>query len=362
MTHRKLILTLSVPIVFIVLLGGFIVAYEMRQPPLDRLQQALDSVESARTARAEQWAGDDMQKARRHLGAAQQAIRDVSSGWWPFESYHIADSLLTESIRLSQLAAARARERLATTRDGISSDVIASRDSLGIWRSVLDSDLPRAEDESLHRAASFSVQMAEALLEKGQHEAAREYADSARVLFQTLEDKYHQHAASSRQWVRKSQEWISRTLDESRTSGKTALIVDKTKHRLFVVTGGRIVDSTDCELGFNSGHQKRISGDGATPEGMYRVTRVNGRSKYYRALLLNYPNEDDRKRFKYNLEAGVIRADSKMGSLIEIHGHGGQGRDWTDGCVAVSDRTMDMLVKVAPEGTAVTVVRAWENR
>jgi lipoprotein-anchoring transpeptidase ErfK/SrfK len=44
------------------------------------------------------------------------------------------------------------------------------------------------------------------------------------------------------------------------------------------------------------------------------------------------------------------------GSLIEIHGHGGTGRDWTDGCVALSNEDMDQLFSRVRVGTPVTIV------
>jgi hypothetical protein len=42
--------------------------------------------------------------------------------------------------------------------------------------------------------------------------------------------------------------------------------------------------------------------------------------------------------------------------LIEIHGHGGRGTDWTQGCVALSNSDMDDLVRYVGVGTPVTIV------
>ena len=44
------------------------------------------------------------------------------------------------------------------------------------------------------------------------------------------------------------------------------------------------------------------------------------------------------------------------GLPIEIHGDGGQGRDWTDGCVALTDRDMDKVFARSRVGTPVTIV------
>ena len=42
--------------------------------------------------------------------------------------------------------------------------------------------------------------------------------------------------------------------------------------------------------------------------------------------------------------------------MIEIHGNGGKGIDWTEGCVALTDKEMDVVFKIAKVGTPVTIV------
>jgi murein L,D-transpeptidase YafK len=123
-----------------------------------------------------------------------------------------------------------------------------------------------------------------------------------------------------------------------------------------LLSAGRIIKSYSCDLGFNSGHDKNKKGDGATPEGMYRITKVMNVSKYYKALKLNYPNQADREKFRMNKRAGLIAANASIGGLIEIHGSGGTARDWTDGCVAISNGDMDDLIKKVGVGTPVTIV------
>ena len=47
---------------------------------------------------------------------------------------------------------------------------------------------------------------------------------------------------------------------------------------------------------------------------------------------------------------------AKIGGLIEIHGNGGKGIDWTEGCVALTDREMDTVFKIVRVGTPVTII------
>jgi murein L,D-transpeptidase YafK len=152
--------------------------------------------------------------------------------------------------------------------------------------------------------------------------------------------------------------WVEQTLAESRKQGTYALIVDKSAHKTYLAKSGRLVHTYDCELGYNSAHNKMFAGDGATPEGKYRVTQVKPRgSKYYKALLLSYPNQSDQKRFGENKKKGIISAQAHIGGFIEIHGEGGKNQDWTEGCVALTNRDMDHLMQYVRAGTRVTIVR-----
>ncbi|MFZ5981595.1 MAG: L,D-transpeptidase family protein [Candidatus Zixiibacteriota bacterium] len=346
----------------ILLFGGLVVMRELRRPPLEKSRQAMDSLEAARLSRSDLGKNENYRSAKGCLTAGQAAMKEVSDSWWPFSSYRTADSLFDESIRLSKLVLSQAQKERARREVNIKQTISGLRDSVSTWRDFLDYSLPRLENELLYRNAFFRLQMAESLLQKERYEAAGELADSVRVFLKNFQKRQKQHTISSQLWIEKSREWTARTVTESKASSQPALIVDKSRHFLYILKKGQVIDSLACELGYNSGHQKRVSGDGATPEGMYRVVRINKASKYYRALVLDYPNKDDKLRFQSNLEAGSIPPDSKIGSLIEIHGHGGQGRDWTDGCVAVTDRNMDRLLHLVPVGAAVTIVRIWKER
>jgi murein L,D-transpeptidase YafK len=81
-----------------------------------------------------------------------------------------------------------------------------------------------------------------------------------------------------------------------------------------------------------------------------------GQSVYHRALLLDYPNAEDKKRFAAAKKRGEIPRASAIGGLIEIHGDGGRGQNWTDGCVALRNADMDDLFARVRLGTRVTIV------
>jgi murein L,D-transpeptidase YafK len=113
-----------------------------------------------------------------------------------------------------------------------------------------------------------------------------------------------------------------------------------------------------ADLGSNRLQQKRHAGDKATPEGRYHVTarKEGGQTRYHKALLLDYPNGEDRSRFARIRAEGGVPDGVGPGRHIEIHGHGGRERDWTDGCVALADADIDAVFARVPVGTPVTIV------
>ena len=136
------------------------------------------------------------------------------------------------------------------------------------------------------------------------------------------------------------------------------ILVLKEKNLLLLLRNGETVERYDAEVGANALGVKRSQGDRATPEGRYRIVKKKdlGQSVYHRALLLDYPNAEDRRRFAAAKKRGEIPRASAIGGLIEIHGDGGRGQNWTDGCVALRNRDMDELYARVPLGTRVTIV------
>ena len=155
----------------------------------------------------------------------------------------------------------------------------------------------------------------------------------------------------------------NQTIAQSRASGETAFVVDKLERRLYVYLAGKRVGTYEAELGAKGLRRKLHTGDQATPEGRYRVTEVRGigRTQFYKALLIDYPNLEDRARYSFGRRAGQVPPGAGIGSLIEIHGDGGQGRDWTDGCVALANHDMDAVFARAHVGTPVTIVGTLEE-
>jgi len=152
--------------------------------------------------------------------------------------------------------------------------------------------------------------------------------------------------------------WVDKTIRESRQNQSYSIIIDKYSRKCLIYNGGVKKYEYHIELGKNWVGDKRVKGDKATPEGMYKVVKKfgSGRTKYHKALLIDYPNETDKAEFKQEIASGTLPRTAKIGSLIEIHGDGGRGIDWTEGCIALTNSEMDIVFKLAKEGTPVTII------
>jgi len=172
---------------------------------------------------------------------------------------------------------------------------------------------------------------------------------------EALDSRYARFSDPS--WRKRWQSWADGAVAASR-GGKVAIVVHKLDRRVYVYRDGRLAEKFDADLGRNALVDKVTAGDGATPEGRYHVTekRANGTTRWYKALMLNYPNEEDLKNFHAMRRRGEIPRGRGPGGLIEIHGHGGKESNWTDGCVAVRNAAMDRLFAAVPVGTPVAIV------
>jgi hypothetical protein len=155
-------------------------------------------------------------------------------------------------------------------------------------------------------------------------------------------------------YLEKWEGWIKQTISESEKNGKFAVVIIKIDRKLIVYKEGKPVMSFDVGLGPNSLADKTHAGDYATPEGKYRIVKKIPTSQYYRALLLDYPNEEDKKRFQQEQREGLIPPGVSIGGLIEIHG-GGQD-SITNGCISLENENMDKLFDLLNVGTPITIV------
>ncbi|AGA90661.1 hypothetical protein Thimo_1895 [Thioflavicoccus mobilis 8321] len=137
------------------------------------------------------------------------------------------------------------------------------------------------------------------------------------------------------------------------------VILEKSARRLKLMANGQTLRAYRVGLGDNPiGHKER-QGDERTPEGDYVLDWRNPNSNYYKAIHISYPNAQDR------FLAQLLGEDP--GGMIMIHGMPNYiaseavrreyiGRDWTDGCIAVTNQEMDEIWALVRDGTPIRIL------
>jgi len=154
----------------------------------------------------------------------------------------------------------------------------------------------------------------------------------------------------------KWKKWADDTIAESKKKAVVSIIVNKLERKLVIYKKGDILASYDIGLGRYGLSDKLYSGDEATPEGRYHVIKKIPSSPFYKALLINYPNEEDKRAFVLAKKNGQVPSEVGIGGAIEIHGGGKDSL--TKGCVGLEDGDMDNVYRWTEVGTPVTIVGA----
>jgi hypothetical protein len=276
----------------------------------------------------------------------------------PFRDYRIADSLLQAAYSAAMDAAAQAVTYVSNLQGLTLAERNDLSDELKSWEEALNGNLNVLQVKRYWYSAELALQTSDRLVRTREFEEAREQLGLGRTWLKKLSDAVSRADNDDAAYIKTWRRWVSQTLEQSAATGSYAVIVDKVAHKTYLVKAGKLFKTYTCELGYGSARQKMFSGDGATPEGMYRVSVARPRgSRYYKALLINYPNESDQVRFRENKSKGVISHRARIGGLIEIHGEGGRDKDWTEGCVALTNKDMDSIMQYVATGTPVTIVR-----
>lgn len=134
------------------------------------------------------------------------------------------------------------------------------------------------------------------------------------------------------------------------------LVVYKSKRQLQLWSDGKLIKTYTIALGRQPVGAKRREGDMRTPEGNYYITDKNPHSAFYLNLGVSYPNADD--------QILALAGGYSPGGAIKIHGlrngNGWRGRfhrqrNWTAGCIALTNAEMDELFKAVPLNTPIEI-------
>jgi L,D-peptidoglycan transpeptidase YkuD (ErfK/YbiS/YcfS/YnhG family) len=355
---KRKILILLLALLAVISLMSFVFVRMVPEPPLAEVNYAQQKLAEAREKKADVYATNTFKRA--------SMLYDSAMISWKQENMRfILSRDYSATVRYAALSAQKSEEAL---HQGLSSSAgmrQTSQNLIGRLNTLLLDFNGVFSRFPLPQQLRSSVAKGKLALSEAQHSFNNsQYAVAERKLKAANEllSTSHQRATaliteyfqSHSQWV----QWVDETIAESAKRKTTVVIVDKIAGKCYVYKNGKLSVTFEAELGKNWVGDKRHRGDHATPEGRYKVTqKKEGRNTiFHKALLINYPNEDDKKRFQAEIENGSIPRNMHIGNLIEIHGHGGKGADWTEGCVALTNSEMDKLYAMVSVGTPVTIV------
>lgn len=148
------------------------------------------------------------------------------------------------------------------------------------------------------------------------------------------------------------------TADAKRLSITKAdfILVEKANRTLTLYKARKPIKTYRIALGGNPEGHKEQEGDSRTPEGRYIIDAKNPRSSFHLSLRISYPDRNDR--------AAARKKGVSPGGLIMIHGtpeglaalqNVGVFRDWTAGCIAVTNAEIEEIYKMVDKGTPILI-------
>lgn len=333
------------------------------KPPEEEIREAIRSIAAASSRQSQVYSSKLYAEAVAAYDSAMANWKRENKKFIFFRNYE----KVSEYARLAKEKASEAASRSVQNSRDLRSRVSDKIKSLREINSEIDrlfSGYPiREEDRSRLSKGKLLLKEAEIAFDRSQLLQANIKISDAEYLIKTVHENSLEdiktYFSSFPNWIK----WFEESVAESKRNKSMLLVVDKFAHKCYVYIAGIRKYEFEAELGKNWVGDKRVMGDRVTPEGRYKIVRkYQGRAtQYHKALALDFPNSEDVERFKREVAAGTISPSSKIGGGIEIHGGGGKGIDWTDGCVALTNKNMDIIYPLVSAGTPVTIVGSLKN-
>lgn len=127
---------------------------------------------------------------------------------------------------------------------------------------------------------------------------------------------------------------------------------------MFLFEKGKLLAEIKVSLGDNPLGAKHFEGDEKTPEGLYRIDYRNSQSHYYKSLHISYPKKQDKVyAARYNKSpGGEVFIHGLPNYFNDSNGYELMQRDWTDGCIAISNQAMEVIFEKIKNGTPILIL------
>jgi murein L,D-transpeptidase YafK len=134
------------------------------------------------------------------------------------------------------------------------------------------------------------------------------------------------------------------------------VVVLKKERTLQLLSLGKVIKSYKVALGGDPPGPKTRQGDHKTPEGVYTLDSRNAHSQFYKSIHISYPSARDR--------ASARAQGVSPGGEVFVHGlpngyrwlgSSHRMKDWTDGCIAVTNEEIDEIWEAVTDGTPIEI-------
>lgn len=328
------------------------------EPPQPEVELARAAIARARDLESEVYSPKLYREAKNNYDSAMAAWRTQNDRFILLRDYERVIYFADLAVKKAEDASKNTIARSKSLRENLESEMNRLNREMSLFEKIFLS-MPLPQDvKKKHARGKLLIKEAEIDFRKEKYvngnvkiTEANEYISGTYNLARKNLEEYFKNYHD---W----QDWAEETITESRKTNSYAILVEKIPPVLHLYQGGKKKYTFEAEFGSNWLGDKKSRGDMATPEGRYYVTKKlsGGSTKYHKALMINYPNKTDVQEFNERIRNGQLPADASIGDLIEIHGDGGKGGNWTQGCVALKNSDMDMLFKYVSKGTPVTII------
>ena len=341
----------------VIFIGYSVYVYVTNKPPIEEISQARESLATAKNKKAGKYASETLREAERLYKWAMKEWETQNNKFFIFRDYALTRDLALKSINKSTNAGNEAKKVKDKLQNRVESELATLKKQISKFEKYYEHlAIGQSTLRSFHRGKTRFLE-AQIEFEKNNLQEAAKLTKKAIEGVTTAEKAAHiklvEFFKSYPSWEKNTK--LAYSLSKQ---GQTVILVDKLQSTCFILKGGKEYKSFPAEFGKSWMGDKMYAGDKATPEGVYKVTekKSRARTKYYKALLINYPNGEDQRRYDRMVKTGEISRRTGIGGLIEIHGDGGKGVNWTDGCVALANNEMDVVYNQCSVNTPVIIV------
>lgn len=338
--------------------GGFsIVKLTTEKLPTKEINMARESLDRAKKTGATKYASDKLEDAEIIYAESMKEWEAQNERFFWFRNFTKTRELASKSLALS--SDAKQQSILEKNKFGqqLKSEIEEAEKKIEKFELSFKS-LP-LKRETFDAFNKGKMEYLEAKDELKKNDLVR-----ATVLIERANAKLADAETSARRKIenfyKNYPDWVKNAhlADQLSKKGQLVILVNKMDSKCSLLKSGKTIKVFNAELGSNWMADKVMKGDRSTPEGVYKITEKKKgiKTKYHKALLLNYPNDEDAARFDVLKRNGSIPRSAQIGGMIEIHGDGGKGIHWTDGCIALQNKEIDQLYDLCSTGTYVIII------